>query len=789
MGVPGFRRPAILLIAAAAAMLLFMFSSGNKTTAVSFSPGYFAALSSTAPGANADITTIFSLPAPDSFPGGGVFAFTPPDWELAGLPPSSLGIGADLAIGDGSVVGSLLAVVDFAVPALGANACFVPAPIPFTLVDANADPSSTMIVSGSPNDRPTNIWAGFRAVPSAISGSNVPAAVTGWPSFLDPILAHLGGATPIARYYGQVNFVGELIALNLLLFSPGAIPGFDAVLGYVTVPILQDPLTPPAPSATGGVCTDPVGPFATTTIKGVTVGEPFLFPLPPCTSPTSCPAPGVAGFMFHPSVPPNLPFGEVCNGGDADGDGTTDEGCNQVNRTNPSAPGTYLFEVVAISDRDTDNDGIENPLDSCPLIVDAKSSGMHLPFPDGDGWNPRFPGPQPAESDNDGLPNSCDPNDNVTNSDEDSDFFSNLKDNCPSPLPVPAPIPGIPVIPIVSSNFSQAQAELGGPAPNDGGPISDGMGDPCDPNPTISDGHFHRAAAEGPVCLGLADDDFDGYCNADESALGSNPADAASTPEDISGLAPGLLALGKVCSDGIDNDNNGLKDLADPKCQLPLHDIRFGPPPLLFGPAAVTPSINPTVNYMFLVQNLSNPKTTETVQVGVLVNSLSGCGTAHVVGFSAFGAATIVSTDLGQGDGHLDAGGQPLLGQANFDSGGAPGGSGPFLSTATDLETEGFGLATLTVDPPPGPPGIVRFKVFFDDCGGIPKSENNFVLKVDICHSGDPAPLGLFSGFPPLGPFGAGCSGGNDGFQDRPPNNINDAPLSKLIDDTDCCGP
>ena len=71
MGVPGFRRPAVLLIAAAAATLLFMFSSGSKTTAVSFGPGYFAALSSTALGADADITTIFSLPAPDSLPSGG----------------------------------------------------------------------------------------------------------------------------------------------------------------------------------------------------------------------------------------------------------------------------------------------------------------------------------------------------------------------------------------------------------------------------------------------------------------------------------------------------------------------------------------------------------------------------------------------------------------------------------------------------------------------------------------------------------------------------------------------
>jgi hypothetical protein len=54
------------------------------------------------------------------------------------------------------------------------------------------------------------------------------------------------------------------------------------------------------------------------------------------------------------------------------------------------------------------------------------------------------------------------------------------------------------------------------------------------------------------------DADSDGFIGAAERALGSNPASAASTPESI--------ALAGKCSDGIDNDGDGLTDAADPGC-------------------------------------------------------------------------------------------------------------------------------------------------------------------------------------------------------------------------------
>jgi hypothetical protein len=57
------------------------------------------------------------------------------------------------------------------------------------------------------------------------------------------------------------------------------------------------------------------------------------------------------------------------------------------------------------------------------------------------------------------------------------------------------------------------------------------------------------------------DADGDGHVDTVEVALGSDPDDAASTPESV--------AVAGSCFDGIDNDGDGLVDLADPGCTVP----------------------------------------------------------------------------------------------------------------------------------------------------------------------------------------------------------------------------
>jgi hypothetical protein len=60
------------------------------------------------------------------------------------------------------------------------------------------------------------------------------------------------------------------------------------------------------------------------------------------------------------------------------------------------------------------------------------------------------------------------------------------------------------------------------------------------------------------------DRDCDGYYNYYEMALGSDPDDKNSTPENI--------AIPATCQDGLDNDKDGLTDTADPDCILPDAD-------------------------------------------------------------------------------------------------------------------------------------------------------------------------------------------------------------------------
>lgn len=65
----------------------------------------------------------------------------------------------------------------------------------------------------------------------------------------------------------------------------------------------------------------------------------------------------------------------------------------------------------------------------------------------------------------------------------------------------------------------------------------------------------------GPVCVSPSDCDGDGISNSDELIWGSDPNDSGSQPEHA-------FWPGNTCSDGADNDKDGLTDGADPGCQV-----------------------------------------------------------------------------------------------------------------------------------------------------------------------------------------------------------------------------
>ena len=183
---------------------------------------------------------------------------------------------------------------------------------------------------------------------------------------------------------------------------------------------------------------------------------------------------------------------------------------------------------------DPDNDGVLEHEDNCPAVYnpdqDNTDQGPWYAFGgvpqtlelgdacdpdiDGDDLEGSAPGfaargaalaaagtadPMPYDSDNDGI-------DNVDDPDDDNDGVADGADNCR-----------------IHANADQVDAD------------GDDIGDFCD-----------------------LDDDDDSFPSQMEELLGSDPFDAASTPEYTSDDA--------ICSDGVDNDKDGTTDGADSGC-------------------------------------------------------------------------------------------------------------------------------------------------------------------------------------------------------------------------------
>jgi hypothetical protein len=139
-------------------------------------------------------------------------------------------------------------------------------------------------------------------------------------------------------------------------------------------------------------------------------------------------------------------------------------------RTTPSAEGGYNFTAFSLSQRDADDDGMENGFDTCPFVAapadyDPRSATLIQPGLDDDG---------------DGLPNNCDPtpNENSNFNDHDQDGYANRGDNCP-----------------VDANGA-ASAE------NQTDNEPDGIGNICDTNPNTADGHQHQVCLVTEIDIG-----------------------------------------------------------------------------------------------------------------------------------------------------------------------------------------------------------------------------------------------------------------------------------------------
>jgi hypothetical protein len=376
---------------------------------------------------------------------------------------------------------------------------------------------------------------------------------------------------PLARYSGSVKAASEASLVEVLVFSPGALSSFPALtglsssaLGYPVLIVVNDPTAPPGPGEVSDACT----PSETRIVLwGKTRDNPCTAATPPCSnSDVPCTPCGDNAAINNPSA--NDPPTGTCLSSP-----TYEANC--VRYGNPAAAQHYFY-VYQQSQRDYDGDGIENSLDTCPLtstpLYDPRVSGGP-----NDSDQDRVPGGGPA--------GGCDPASGTSNNNIDGDNAAdggqwlNTPDNCP-----------------LIVNGDQKESEAHQPysvaAPR-GGSKTDGMGDACDPQPTVANGHFHTNWKLVPKCIGATDTDGDGFCDSTETTLGScsaNPCTgytgagcpncaASSTPEDVSLVrsmmltnigsggttaAPGQVGEpAQVCNDGLDNDLDTRFDMQD----------------------------------------------------------------------------------------------------------------------------------------------------------------------------------------------------------------------------------
>jgi hypothetical protein len=281
-------------------------------------------------------------------------------------------------------------------------------------------------------------------------------AINGYPKYLldvfDPDFVNVGNtgaANPIvpkAVYGGLTNVANTWVPLYFAQFDPGqltAMPGamseFVSTMGAPNVSVLNDPSAVViSPSSITDFCT----PLNVTTVL---LGDPA--------------GPG-------------------------------------VRMTTPGA-GTAIGVQYNASQRDTDQDGLENQVDTC--VGNVNTGG---------------------DTDADGIDNACDSGGG--GSDQDGDGFQNRQDNCPQ---------------VANGGVAQTDSEVT-VVPNDYGPRLDGIGDICDTgtvNATVNNrpvtftlasnvanGRYHATLKYDATCFGATpaggtDADGDGHCTTSDN--------------------------------------------------------------------------------------------------------------------------------------------------------------------------------------------------------------------------------------------------------------------------------
>ena len=412
-----------------AVLALVLVLGGTDTArAGSFNPTLSITVTDPTPEANSDTITDFNLPIGDVNFAGAVF-FIPPDW---GIPP-----GDEIAIG--AVVGELTSTATLGIIN---GACNTALPVAFAMLNASTDPSDT--VSYIDADAADDEGSGVNDVFEDKDRSGLADGIEKYPDFITRVLVDENDQPlePLRRSAGITVVAGVNVLLQFLVFEPGTfinenIPN-DEELGHPSVTLLQN-IGDPDFDVTPGPITD----FCTELVtNNVTFG---ISKDNACTD----------------AVPLDQldPICSAISGVILEGGGTDPDESGIPLSFNPQ-DGTHTFTVIALGQRDTDDDGFENSLDTCPFVANVGD-----PREQGDG-----------DADSDGLDAACDPNDDETNSDQDLDGYLNRGDNCTL---------------IANGETTTNQRDTD----------NDGIGDACDPNPD-------DAAAQGELASAVLTEDI-----------------------------------------------------------------------------------------------------------------------------------------------------------------------------------------------------------------------------------------------------------------------------------------
>ncbi len=455
---------AALIVVAAA--VFYSLNQLSDTEASTFTPTSGIDIDvTTADTGNPDIEISLDVPGGDAnFAGSGAafISFLPGGWCIASHTADCSGTPAAVPVG--TIVGQNNAISQLALQSAGTNStCNQEFPVEFIFLEGttNAAENGTISTSGA-----TNV---FLPLAEEDGTTGLPLHATKWPSFLTDLMDPdgPGGAPtlePIARYTGDTLVSTSDVILQLLVYNPGdlqAFPGqpWQSFTAALGYPVVTVLQNPLDANNTS--IADFCSPLLSlNTLLGTS--DPNTAQCRRCANNASV----AGGAVIHENGP-----------GTGFGSGLGDTG-------------TYLYQALVQSGRDADNDTYESALDTCPVNANA----------DGD---PRTNN----GADNDGLDSACDPDDTTLNKDEDGDGWFNRLDNCP----------------LVSNTTQDDQDIAIGTSVPDGGPPEDSIGVACDAAPTVPNGHYHQLTIKDFACNGAADTDGDGWCDAKETAMGTNP--------------------------------------------------------------------------------------------------------------------------------------------------------------------------------------------------------------------------------------------------------------------------